>query len=129
MEWLLRQSRTETMARATIENSTSAVIFHSEGESAKRPKAAPRFSTWVRRKNPGMTWMLSCREMFLATAHFAARSRTIDQHGNQEVEAARGMSRHSDLFKARHSHHSGWPGLAHPPISFSTALQRSHTVG
>ena len=127
----MRQSRTDTMARATIENMTSAAIFHSEGESAKMPKAAPRFSTWVRRKNPGITWMLSCREMFFVTAHFAARSRTIDQDGNQEVEAARGMSRHSDLFKVSQCHkRSGWkPSCAHPPISFSTALQRSHTVG
>ena len=45
MEWLLRQRRTDTIARAMIENNTRTVIFHSEGESAKSPNAAPRFST------------------------------------------------------------------------------------
>ena len=76
MEWLFRHRRAETTTRATIENSTSMAIFHCAGESANRPKAAPRFSTWVMRKKPGMTWMPSCSEMFLATTDLVARSRS-----------------------------------------------------
>ena len=48
MVWLLRHRSADTITSATIENSTSKAIFHCDGESAKRPKAAPRFSTWVR---------------------------------------------------------------------------------
>ena len=55
-----------------------AVAAHSEGDAAKRPKAAPWFSTWVRRKTPGTTSMLSCSVIFCDTSHFVIRSqRTI----------------------------------------------------
>src|SRR4029077_17919625 len=74
MAWLLRQRRAEATTSATIENSTSMASFHCDGESANRPKAAPRFSTWVRRKKPGINWMPSCSEIFVATSHLVARS-------------------------------------------------------
>ena len=74
MEWLLRHSKAETTISATIENNTSIAIFHWAGESANRPKAAPRFSTWVMRKKPGMICLPSCSGIFCATAHLVARS-------------------------------------------------------
>jgi hypothetical protein len=45
MMWLFFHSNTETMTSAISEKPTSAVIFHGKVESAKRPNAAPRFST------------------------------------------------------------------------------------
>src|SRR5580765_1634235 len=71
-------SRAETTARAASENMISMATFHSDGDSAKRPKAAPWFCTWVRRNMPGTTSMLSCSVIFCDTSHFVIRSqRTI----------------------------------------------------
>ena len=58
-------------------NPTSAAIFQGNAESANRPKAAPRFSTWLMWKRPGMTVTLSCKGMYRATAHLVRRSSTM----------------------------------------------------
>ena len=49
---VLPEQSADTTTSAITENSTSMAIFHSDGESANSPKAAPRFSRWVRRKKP-----------------------------------------------------------------------------
>jgi len=72
--WLFFQSRAETISSAMMENEISMPIFHSDGESAKMPKAAPGFSAWMIRKNPGMTGMLSCKESRRAIVHLVTRS-------------------------------------------------------
>ena len=45
---------TETITIATTENPISSAVFQCAGESANRLNAAPVFSVWVSRKNPGM---------------------------------------------------------------------------
>src|SRR5271166_5701225 len=65
------------MIRAISEKPTSAAIFQGNVESANNPKAAPRFSTCVMWNNPGMTVRLSCKGMYVATAHLERRSSTM----------------------------------------------------
>src|SRR6478609_2101682 len=67
-------SRAETTANAASENIMSMAGFHSEGDSANRPKAAPWFCTCVSRNLPGSTSMLSWRVIFCDTSHFVIRS-------------------------------------------------------
>src|ERR1035438_6368931 len=57
MLWLFFQSSAETISSAITENPISSPTFHCDGESAKIPNAAPGFSAWMMRKNPGMTVM------------------------------------------------------------------------
>src|ERR1019366_9060516 len=73
-EWLCFHNNMETTINAMTEKLTSAPIFHWAVDSANRPNAAPVFSTWVRRKQPGITVTLLCKGILLATDHLARRS-------------------------------------------------------
>src|ERR1022692_749492 len=68
-EWLCFHNNMETTISAMTEKLTSAPIFHCAVDSANRPNAAPVFSTWVRRKQPGITVTLLCKGILLATDH------------------------------------------------------------
>ncbi len=76
MTWLFFQSSADTTTSASTEKTMRIETFHSEAESANRPNAAPLFWTWVRRKNPGRTTMLSFRVILLATSHLETWSAT-----------------------------------------------------
>src|ERR1700756_25018 len=65
-------SSTDTTTIATTENPISIAVFQCAGESANRLNAAPVFSVWVRRKNPGITWICSYIAIRVAASRFVS---------------------------------------------------------
>src|SRR5579872_2456223 len=156
--WLFFQSSVSTIINATTENVTSNHVRHGDAESAKRENAAPRFSTCVSRKNPGIIWIPSCNAMSRATTHLVSRSSATTNTAMMKcfpctpdfpfpvtIVFLTSKQCHSE---ERASFLLAWGGppsavqssaarqpikpprkIYLPSISLSTALHRSHTVG
>src|SRR5256885_7011900 len=87
MEWLFFQSRADTITSATIENSTSTAIFHSDGDSANKPKAAPILH--VRKPEEVRNYLNAVMQWnFFGDHPFRNPIEEHNAHSDQEVQPA-----------------------------------------